>query len=103
MVRINKFPCRWTSCERCFDNPEDLFNHLSDDHVGRKATNNLCLQCQWNDCGIVAAKRDHLASHLRVHLPLKRKKKLKYLEQYIITFLYSTSMPSKTQCFVYIY
>lgn len=73
MSRINKFPCRWVSCERSFDNPEDLFNHLSDDHVGRKATNNLCLQCQWNNCGTVAAKRDHLASHLRVHLPLKRK------------------------------
>ncbi|KAG1121934.1 hypothetical protein G6F42_011952 [Rhizopus arrhizus] len=71
MSRTNKFPCRWTSCERSFDNPEDLFNHLSDDHVGRKATNNLCLQCQWNNCGTVAAKRDHLASHLRVHLPLK--------------------------------
>ncbi|KAL9546216.1 hypothetical protein MBANPS3_006772 [Mucor bainieri] len=71
MSRLNKFPCRWTSCDRSFDNPEDLFNHLSDDHVGRKATNNLCLQCQWNNCGTVAAKRDHLASHLRVHLPLK--------------------------------
>ncbi|GAN08551.1 hypothetical protein MAM1_0211c08065 [Mucor ambiguus] len=71
MSRLSKFPCRWASCERSFDNPEDLFNHLSDDHVGRKATNNLCLQCQWNNCGTVAAKRDHLASHLRVHLPLK--------------------------------
>ncbi|KAK4514266.1 uncharacterized protein ATC70_001857 [Mucor velutinosus] len=71
MSRLNRFPCRWISCERSFDNPEDLFNHLSDDHVGRKATNNLCLQCQWNSCGTVAAKRDHLASHLRVHLPLK--------------------------------
>lgn len=71
MSRLHKFPCRWTACERSFDNPEDLFNHLSDDHVGRKATNNLCLQCQWNSCGTVAAKRDHLASHLRVHLPLK--------------------------------
>ncbi|KAI8637897.1 hypothetical protein BD408DRAFT_394967 [Parasitella parasitica] len=71
MDKTSKFSCQWTSCERKFNNPEDLFNHLSDDHVGRKATNNLCLQCQWNNCGIVAAKRDHLASHLRVHLPLK--------------------------------
>jgi uncharacterized Zn-finger protein len=72
MIRSIKFPCKWTNCQLGFDNPEDLFNHLSDDHVGRKATNNLCLQCQWNNCGTVAAKRDHLASHLRVHLPLKR-------------------------------
>ncbi|OAD81031.1 C2H2-type zinc finger transcription factor, partial [Phycomyces blakesleeanus NRRL 1555(-)] len=50
---------------------DDLFEHLSDTHVGRKSTNNLCLQCHWNDCGATAAKRDHLTSHLRVHLPLK--------------------------------
>lgn len=67
-----KFPCRWLDCQKSFDHPEDLYTHLSDDHVGRKATNNLCLTCQWNNCGTVAAKRDHLASHLRVHLPLKR-------------------------------
>lgn len=67
------FPCRWSNCQLGFEDPEDLFTHLSDDHIGRKATNNLCLQCQWNGCGTVAAKRDHLASHLRVHLPLKRK------------------------------
>ncbi|KAG2199565.1 hypothetical protein INT47_012165 [Mucor saturninus] len=65
------FSCRWSSCQLNFGDPEDLFTHLSDDHIGRKATNNLCLQCQWNGCGTVAAKRDHLASHLRVHLPLK--------------------------------
>ncbi|KAI8335814.1 hypothetical protein BC941DRAFT_319865, partial [Chlamydoabsidia padenii] len=45
--------------------------HLTDDHVGRRATNNLCLTCYWNDCGATAAKRDHLTSHLKVHLPFK--------------------------------
>lgn len=84
MIRSSKFPCKWTNCQFGFDNPEDLFNHLSDDHVGRKATNNLCLQCQWNNCGTVAAKRDHLASHLRVHLPLKRKIHMdKFVEPYV--------------------
>ncbi|KAI8076411.1 uncharacterized protein B0P05DRAFT_545778 [Gilbertella persicaria] len=67
----SQFPCHWSICEHSFDTPEELFNHLSDEHVGRKATNNLCLKCQWNNCGTIAAKRDHLASHLRVHLPLK--------------------------------
>ncbi|KAI8980001.1 hypothetical protein BDB01DRAFT_252021 [Pilobolus umbonatus] len=67
----SRFPCRWSTCVSDFDNVEDLFNHLSDEHVGRKATNNLCLQCHWNNCGVITAKRDHLASHLRVHLPLK--------------------------------
>lgn len=69
---MNAFRCEWADCQLYFNNPEELYTHLSDDHVGRKSTNNLCLTCQWNNCGIVSAKRDHLASHLRVHLPLKR-------------------------------
>lgn len=50
MPRTN-FPCLWLACQQHFEDPEDLFIHLSDDHVGRKATNNLCLQCQWNGGG----------------------------------------------------
>ncbi|KIM33892.1 hypothetical protein M408DRAFT_49948, partial [Serendipita vermifera MAFF 305830] len=50
---------------------ESLYNHLCTDHVGRKATNNLCLTCHWKDCGTTCAKRDHITSHLRVHTPLK--------------------------------
>lgn len=88
MPRTN-FPCRWLTCQQEFNDPEDLFNHLSDDHIGRKATNNLCLQCQWNDCGTIAAKRDHLASHLRVHLPLKRKEKERnYYYSFLLTLFY---------------
>jgi hypothetical protein len=68
-----QFPCKWGNCDKHFEVVEDLFNHLTDEHVGRKATNNLCLECHWENCRTVAAKRDHLASHLRVHLPLKRK------------------------------
>ncbi|PHZ15117.1 uncharacterized protein RHIMIDRAFT_198522 [Rhizopus microsporus ATCC 52813] len=63
--------CQWNDCGLAFDSADELYNHLSDDHVGRKSTNNLCLQCHWNNCGTVAAKRDHLASHIRVHLPFK--------------------------------
>lgn len=65
--------CQWNDCGLAFESADELYNHLSDDHVGRKSTNNLCLQCHWNNCGTVAAKRDHLASHIRVHLPFKRK------------------------------
>jgi hypothetical protein len=69
-----KFQCRWgTTCQKTFNDVEDLYFHLTNEHIGRKSTNNLCLTCQWNNCGTGAAKRDHLASHLRVHLPLKRK------------------------------
>ncbi|KAI9032810.1 hypothetical protein CLU79DRAFT_728089 [Phycomyces nitens] len=68
----NRNLCRWNGCDLVFNNVDALFEHLSDTHVGRKSTNNLCLQCQWNGCSAKAAKRDHLTSHLRVHLPLKR-------------------------------
>lgn len=66
------FQCKWGACTKIYNNVEDLFVHLTNEHIGRKSTNNLCLTCQWNNCGTAAAKRDHLASHLRVHLPLKR-------------------------------
>lgn len=71
MPRIRQ-ACRWTDCRQTFDNPEALLEHLSDDHVGRRSTNNLCLECKWDDCGAQAAKRDHLLSHIKVHLPFKR-------------------------------
>ncbi|KAI9270554.1 hypothetical protein BDA99DRAFT_502115 [Phascolomyces articulosus] len=67
----SRYSCRWLDCDQFFDNAELLFDHLCDEHIGRKSTNNLCLECCWNNCGTRAAKRDHLTSHLRVHLPLK--------------------------------
>lgn len=47
------------------NSPEDLYEHLCQDHIGRKSTNNLCLTCHWEGCGVVCAKRDHITSHLR--------------------------------------
>ncbi|KAH9486550.1 pH-response transcription factor [Psilocybe cubensis] len=63
--------CLWGDCEHAFVDPETLYNHLCNDHIGRKSTNNLCLTCNWKDCGTTCAKRDHITSHLRVHTPLK--------------------------------
>jgi uncharacterized Zn-finger protein len=40
-------------------------------HVGRKSTNNLNLTCQWGTCNTTTVKRDHITSHIRVHVPLK--------------------------------
>jgi hypothetical protein len=40
-------------------------------HVGRKSTNNLNLTCQWGACRTTTVKRDHITSHIRVHVPLK--------------------------------
>ncbi|CAA7265964.1 unnamed protein product [Cyclocybe aegerita] len=63
--------CLWQDCTLSFVDPETLYNHLCNDHIGRKSTNNLCLTCKWKDCGTTCAKRDHITSHLRVHTPLK--------------------------------
>ncbi|EST08961.1 Zinc finger, C2H2 [Kalmanozyma brasiliensis GHG001] len=63
--------CRWNDCGKIFYDPEVVYKHLCDDHVGRKSTNNLCLTCQWEGCDVTCAKRDHITSHIRVHTPLK--------------------------------
>ncbi|ESK98081.1 transcription factor [Moniliophthora roreri MCA 2997] len=63
--------CLWQDCTQSFTDPEALYNHLCNDHIGRKSTNNLCLTCKWKDCSTTCAKRDHITSHLRVHTPLK--------------------------------
>ncbi|KAI8588818.1 hypothetical protein BDZ88DRAFT_383893, partial [Geranomyces variabilis] len=53
-----------------------LYSHLCEDHVGRKTTGNLCLSCRVLNCTQALedqpfAKRDHITSHLRSHVPLK--------------------------------
>ncbi|KAH9849293.1 hypothetical protein C2E23DRAFT_840648 [Lenzites betulinus] len=63
--------CQWLSCDKVLPDPESLYNHLCNEHIGRKSTGNLCLTCKWKDCGTTCAKRDHITSHLRVHTPLK--------------------------------
>ncbi|KXN67529.1 hypothetical protein CONCODRAFT_26339, partial [Conidiobolus coronatus NRRL 28638] len=45
--------------------------HLTNDHVGRKAYGNLCLTCHWDNCTVALTKRDHITSHIRVHVPFK--------------------------------
>lgn len=59
------FHCLWETCTRAFVDAETLYNHLCNEHIGRKSTNNLCLTCKWKDCGTTCAKRDHITSHLR--------------------------------------
>ncbi|KAK0646582.1 hypothetical protein B0T16DRAFT_328937 [Cercophora newfieldiana] len=64
--------CRWgTDCGERFQGAEALYDHLCEKHVGRKSTNNLNLTCQWNACRTTTVKRDHITSHIRVHVPLK--------------------------------
>ncbi|ORX88440.1 hypothetical protein K493DRAFT_236676 [Basidiobolus meristosporus CBS 931.73] len=63
--------CHWNNCGLVFPDLETLYTHLTEDHVGRKSTNNLCLTCHWGGCQVTTVKRDHITSHLRVHVPLK--------------------------------
>lgn len=65
------FQCRWGDCTNIFDAPESLYDHLCDEHVGRKSSNNLSLTCLWDNCMVSTVKRDHITSHLRVHIPFK--------------------------------
>ncbi|KAK5072025.1 hypothetical protein LTR64_004196 [Lithohypha guttulata] len=63
--------CQWQGCgERC-SSPEALYEHVCERHVGRKSTNNLNLTCAWGQCRTTTVKRDHITSHIRVHVPLK--------------------------------
>ncbi|ORX95646.1 hypothetical protein K493DRAFT_218881 [Basidiobolus meristosporus CBS 931.73] len=63
--------CKWKDCSKTYPDPEALYAHLTEEHVGRKSTNNLCLECHWGECTIKTVKRDHITSHIRVHVPLK--------------------------------
>ncbi|KAL8423465.1 hypothetical protein RB596_003610 [Gaeumannomyces avenae] len=63
--------CRWNQCNERFVTAETLYDHICERHVGRKSTNNLNLTCQWNSCRTTTVKRDHITSHIRVHVPLK--------------------------------
>ncbi|KXS18810.1 hypothetical protein M427DRAFT_95752 [Gonapodya prolifera JEL478] len=61
-------------CGHVFSDPESLYKHLTEDHIGRKTKGNLCLACFWKGCshiGETFGKRDHVTSHLRIHVPLK--------------------------------
>lgn len=66
-----QLPCKWLHCGRIFSDAEILYNHICESHVGRKSTNNLSLSCRWEGCNVHTVKRDHITSHIRVHVPLK--------------------------------
>ena len=63
--------CRWKGCKDIFDSYESLFAHVSESHIGRKRQGNLCLDCKWDGCDFDCSKRDHIISHMKVHVPLK--------------------------------
>ncbi|KAJ5174522.1 uncharacterized protein N7482_000399 [Penicillium canariense] len=66
-----QLPCQWVGCTEKCPSAEALYEHVCERHVGRKSTNNLNLTCQWGNCNTTTVKRDHITSHIRVHVPLK--------------------------------
>jgi len=68
---IDNLTCQWQGCGERTDSAESLYDHVCERHVGRKSTNNLNLTCQWGACRTTTVKRDHITSHIRVHVPLK--------------------------------
>ncbi|KAK1055493.1 hypothetical protein LTR74_015633 [Friedmanniomyces endolithicus] len=73
---VDNLTCQWQGCGERTDTPESLYHptiqdHVCERHVGRKSTNNLNLTCQWGACRTTTVKRDHITSHIRVHVPLK--------------------------------
>ena len=63
--------CQWDQCKERCQTAEALYEHICERHVGRKSTNNLNLTCGWINCRTTTVKRDHITSHIRVHVPLK--------------------------------
>ncbi|KAJ6000979.1 pH-response transcription factor pacC [Penicillium waksmanii] len=87
---FRELPCQWVGCSETFFTAEALYvssstdqwspkfltvvatqEHICEWHIGRKATNNLSLACQWDSCNAIAAKRYHITSHVRIHVPFK--------------------------------
>lgn len=82
--------CQWIKCTKKFPTTQQLLvsqpntpkiwcasnrvpqTHVSDDHVGRRKSDNYTLSCGWKGCGYDAAKkRNHLVSHLQTHIIYK--------------------------------
>ncbi|MCJ1475030.1 hypothetical protein MMC13_003690 [Lambiella insularis] len=68
---VDNLQCQWRDCGDRAASAEQLYEHVCERHVGRKSTNNLCLICAWGTCQTTTVKRDHITSHIRVHVPLK--------------------------------
>lgn len=45
--------------------------HVCECHVGRKTNHSLNLICRWGACKNTTVKRDHMKSHVQVHVPYR--------------------------------
>jgi hypothetical protein len=82
---MSTYHCQWRGCTEEFHDPAVLMHHVSEEHIGRRALGHLNLRCEWGDCEVTARKRDHIISHIRLHIPywpLACKVSFLFVEQY---------------------
>ena len=66
--------CHWrspTPCTAIFETDRALYEHVKASHIGYKRLGNLNMACAWNNCAVVCSKRDHITSHIKVHVHVK--------------------------------
>ncbi|KAI8811869.1 hypothetical protein BJ742DRAFT_674448, partial [Cladochytrium replicatum] len=80
--------CEWRTpsgqCGMAFPSLVPLYTHLINDHIGaggRRKKNappgtnareeDGLFHCSWSACSVSVKKRDHIITHLRVHVPVK--------------------------------
>ncbi|KAK3828472.1 MAG: hypothetical protein J3Q66DRAFT_13609, partial [Benniella sp.] len=78
MQNNNPFPCQWDGCRQRFATLERLFVHVENEHIGRIAYGNRCLECRWDNCTAKAQdpdkvykRRHQIVSHMKTHIPWK--------------------------------
>ncbi|KAJ3139127.1 hypothetical protein HK100_011825 [Physocladia obscura] len=67
----DRLRCEWGgSCGFATGDAEALYKHIAEGHIGKKLPGvDMNLACQWARCTNAYTKRDHLISHLRIHVP----------------------------------
>jgi hypothetical protein len=55
-------------CPEVFGSAEDLFKHVSL-HIADAKSEKMPFLCRWSDCDKQNHRKDHLVSHIRVHIP----------------------------------
>ncbi|KIW70349.1 hypothetical protein, variant [Phialophora macrospora] len=62
------FTCKWQACGTSFDSAVTLYEHLCEDHVGRRAQGTFQPFCLWQRCRFrTKHRRDRLIRHMKVH------------------------------------
>lgn len=65
--------CKWEDCMIVFLNSELLYRHVCDSHAIKHKTKDQEYTCKWGACkSLSTKKREHLISHLMVHIPMKK-------------------------------